>query len=641
MRAADMILKLAEDAAKKKPADMKEIGTRDNDLDVGSDGILSESDEITLETYRKMRQDPQVKACLLVLKLPLIQVDWSITADTDEGKQIAAWVESRMTDMDDSLQYYLREIMTAMDFGRSITEKVWALREVPVDPDDPNSRMEQMIVPQKLKTYDPKSLKIKLDDKMRLESVVQSTKGADITIPADNLLIYTHEKEFGDYYGQSVLRSSYKPWIIKEFLQKFWNIALERYGTPFSTMTLPQGGSLKTAMALMDQIKHKTGIPLPDGYAMEVHNLANAGMSFKEAIEYQDKMIARGMLIPDLVFGNSDSGAYALSKTHAAFFLLRLNGIYQEVGDVLTKYLIKPLVQYNYGDVKEFPKFQFSDVAEEEKTELINLITQMLAGKVIAPTESWIRERLNIPPADEESQEYLDKQREVVMSGLENIQKANAAKGSGGSPAAGDQGGGQGPEVDVNATPEDKAAAAKKKAAGIQKNAEEAQDFQLDDRVQVKGKPHMKGQSTGVIALVRKTNVYAIQFDGMDMIHKWYIQDEIDNESGEGAPEVGDTIKVTGTPHMPGAKTGTVKQVINTFVYGIIFDGMEDMGIHKWYIQAELEADDTEDMSEGGSKKKKKKKDMSGMAMAELDDYMANLRASVRGILKVGINGEE
>lgn len=471
-RATDMILTLAEET-KKKPANMKEIGTRENDLEVSSDGRLEDQDEISLDTYRKMRQDPQVKACLLVLKLPLIQVDFQVNADTDEGKKIASWVNSRLYDMDDSIQYYLREMLTALDFGRSITEKVWGLKTVPVDPEEENSREEQMVVPVKLKTYDPRSLEIKLDNKMRLEGVVQKTKKGDITIPADKLLIYTHEKEFGDHYGQSVLRAAYKPWIIKEFLQKFWNIALERYGTPFSTMQVPQGGSLKTAMALMDQVKHKAGIPLPEGYEMDIHNLANTGMSFKEAIEYQDRMIARAMLIPDLVFGNSESGAYALSKTHAAFFLLRLNGIYQEIGDIISKYLIKPLVQYNYGDVKEFPELKFSDVAEEDKTELMTIVTQLLQGKVIAPSEDWIRERLGIPQADEDAQEYLDKQKEVVMEGLENIQKAqNSLKDQ-----DQDDDKKKKPDVDVKADPDDKKDAKKKE--GIQKNAEDDVDQYL------------------------------------------------------------------------------------------------------------------------------------------------------------------
>jgi hypothetical protein len=408
--------------------DFKELGSRGDDLEVSSTGVLTDTSDIALDTYRKMRFDPQVKACLLVLKLPILQVDWSLQAETEEGQQMAKWCESMLREyMDDSLQYYTREMLTALDFGRSITEKVWQLKNVPVDPDDPNSsKTEDRIIPIKLKTYDPRNIQIKMDpETLKLKGAVQVVNGQEVEIPASKLLIYSHEKEFNNYNGESALRAAYKPWVIKEFLQRFWNIALERYGTPFQSMSIPQGGSLETAMALMDLVKSKSGIPLPEGYDLEIHNMANAGMSFKDAIAYQDTMIARAMLIPDLVFANSGTGSYSLSKTHAGFFEMRLNGISQEVGDMYSKYLVRPMVAYNFGEVREYPAFTFSDVGQDDLTALSEVVSKMITGKVIAPTEGWIRERLGMPQPDDEAQEYLDKQKEVVMEGLENIKAAN------------------------------------------------------------------------------------------------------------------------------------------------------------------------------------------------------------------------
>ncbi|MGN4827963.1 phage portal protein family protein [Bacillus cereus group sp. MYBK12-2] len=396
----DMLLFAEQKKDREKPV-FTEIGSRSSDLDVTSDGRLHDKDEISLDTYRKMRKDPQVKACLLVMKLPILQLSWSLQAKTEEGKRISGWCEMMLSEyMDDSLPYYTREMLTALDFGRSITEKIWQLKMVPIDPDNPDSiKVEERIIPLKLKTYDPRNITIKMDpDTLQLEGALQHTGRSEIFIPANKLLIYSHEKEFNNYYGASVLQAAYKPWIIKEFLQRFWNIALERYGTPLSTMQIPQGGSISKAIALMDMVKTKAGIPLPEGYEMEIHNLANAGMSFKEAIEYQDVMIARSMLVPDLIFANSGSGAYALSQTHEGFFEMRLNGISQELGDIYTKYLIRPMVQYNFGEVREYPEFTYSKVGREDLQKLADIVDKLLKGKVIAPSESWIRERMGVPP---------------------------------------------------------------------------------------------------------------------------------------------------------------------------------------------------------------------------------------------------
>lgn len=51
---------------------------------------------------------------------------------------------------------------------------------------------------------------------------------------------------------------------------------------------------------------------------------------------------------------------------------------------------------------------------------------------------------------------------------------------------------------------------------------------------------------------------------------------------------LGDRVRVTGPAHMPGQRTGRIA-LVNGSAYGIIFDGMESMGVHKWYVAEELE----------------------------------------------------
>lgn len=71
-----------------------------------------------------------------------------------------------------------------------------------------------------------------------------------------------------------------------------------------------------------------------------------------------------------------------------------------------------------------------------------------------------------------------------------------------------------------------------------------APKFAKGDRVKVKGTPHMKGQSTGTVALVETTNVYGIKFDGMDMVHKWYVEDELLAGPAAGAAKPGGESKM-------------------------------------------------------------------------------------------------
>jgi hypothetical protein len=52
--------------------------------------------------------------------------------------------------------------------------------------------------------------------------------------------------------------------------------------------------------------------------------------------------------------------------------------------------------------------------------------------------------------------------------------------------------------------------------------------FKKGDVVMVKGKPHMAGHKTGTVVVVSPDTAYAIQFDGSEDVHKWYVDGELE-----------------------------------------------------------------------------------------------------------------
>lgn len=78
---------------------------------------------------------------------------------------------------------------------------------------------------------------------------------------------------------------------------------------------------------------------------------------------------------------------------------------------------------------------------------------------------------------------------------------------------------------------------------------------------------------------------------------------------------VGSRVTTTGTPHMEGQGAGEVREAVLTYTYGVIFDGMEDMGIHHWYVESELQSADEDSTEASEVKKKKKSRMMPGMVM--------------------------
>ena len=93
----------------------------------------------------------------------------------------------------------------------------------------------------------------------------------------------------------------------------------------------------------------------------------------------------------------------------------------------------------------------------------------------------------------------------------------------------------------------------------------------------------------------------------------WNIQSAIDaikrvrvkDGAADGAVfVVGDRVRIL-APHVEGHETATVKLVEPGNPYGVAVDGMEDMGIHKWYAASEIELlDETQEEGAAGKQKK-------------------------------------
>jgi signal peptide peptidase SppA len=67
----------------------------------------------------------------------------------------------------------------------------------------------------------------------------------------------------------------------------------------------------------------------------------------------------------------------------------------------------------------------------------------------------------------------------------------------------------------------------------------------------------------------------------------------------------GDRVRIL-EPHDEAHQFGTVDIVSAETPYGVMIDGMEDMGVHKWYVDSEMEPSDEQESSDGSVKKKDK-----------------------------------
>jgi SPP1 gp7 family putative phage head morphogenesis protein len=362
-----------------------------------------------MTVLHKMRHDDQIKAVSATKKYARLSTPWKIhpASESVEDGKIAQFVRFNLENMEGSLNADLLEILTAMDFGYSITEKVWKIIN--------KGEFKGKIGLKALKTRRPDNFDFDVDehDNLKPNGVVQGLRaGTAKYFPKEKFIIYSHGKEFDNFYGSSDLRAVYRSYWSKDILIRFWNMWLERFPAPFIIGWYPEGTSSTRRTNLLNILKRlqiATAAILPDNLEVEIKEMKDVGHAvFKEAITFHNTSMARGILCPDLI-GYTETtgpGSYALGKKHFDVFLFVLEQLGKELEEtVMLEQLIKQLVDYNY-DVDLYPQFKFETLREEDMEARAKIVDILIKAGLIDPTESWVRDYLSLPAKGQKFSEF-------------------------------------------------------------------------------------------------------------------------------------------------------------------------------------------------------------------------------------------
>ncbi|AGE60849.1 hypothetical protein ANDROMEDA_10 [Bacillus phage Andromeda] len=358
--------------------------------------------DFSLEVYEKMLTDGQVKSALDMIKLSATAKGFTVTGDDDESKKYADFINENFEMIRGNMEDVLKEIMTALEYGYSCTEKVFEYK---------NGK----IMLKKLKTLDPYSVAGKTDRFGDLVYVKQRIGSKTIKIPADKVLWYAHQKRFGNIYGQSRLRTVYKHWFIKDKMYRFANIAYERYGTPLLVGSVEDKNDVPEITRLLRNINGMTGLGLSGGADVKAIQTTNA--DFIGYIEHHDRKIMESLLVPPSLLGLSrgQSGSYALSSNQFDIFMIHLESIQRDIKSLIEEEIIRPLVDLNFPNVTRYPAFTFKPLADRDIDKLSSVFEKLINASVIAPEEDWLREELGFPVMSKEVRQSIEERKQKAL----------------------------------------------------------------------------------------------------------------------------------------------------------------------------------------------------------------------------------
>lgn len=385
--------------------------------------------KLTLDDYRTMRDHYQVNASLAVLSFMQHQSDWTIECD---DKKIAAACEEDIKEIWTPLN---RSMGTANWAGFSPNALEW-------ENDDRRGRT----VISKVKDLIPEYARVNWKEvdgyappnhappKFKIYDGIKYLpgRGSSPPIPVENSYWFPLLMENGDYYGRKLLRPAFQSWFFSILIHLFANRYYERFGEPTPVGRAPFdeeidiGGAAVRGndylLGVLAQLRSRSAVVLPSDstdmgqgkrefdYDIQYLESQMRGADFERYLTRLDEEISIGLFTPILLLRTADVGSYNLGVGHMQMYLWMLNAMNEDRAIYINKYLLSPMVNYNFSEKAPRARIAFRKLGNTNtdllKEVLVALIKDGTAkpdlvelGKMTGMTLKEIKKTLQPPPA--------------------------------------------------------------------------------------------------------------------------------------------------------------------------------------------------------------------------------------------------
>ncbi|MEI3845218.1 MULTISPECIES: phage portal protein family protein [unclassified Microbacterium] len=432
---------------------MTEIGYQADSGLVGWGKLTAETHETNPELQwpnsidvfdRMRREDPQVKSVLRAVTLPIMRTEWVIdgagcrpevvahvAADLGLPVKGEPYVAPLRTRGRFSFKEFLRLALLELVYGHSFFEQVY----------DQSSGSTHLA---KLAWRPPRTISdIEVAKDGGLVAIRQH--GLSRPIGVDRLVAFVNEREGSNWLGESLLRSAYKMWLLKDRVLRIQALTAERNGLGLPVFTVgapPEGEDLDKVIAWLDEeIKRgleiakqarageAAGAAVGPGGKLEFVGVSGKLPDTEGPIRYYDEQIARAVLAHFLNLG-TETGSWALGSTFANFFTDSLNAVAQHIADVTQQHVIEDLVDHAFGPTEPAPRLVPAVIGEQQQitADAIKSLIECGAVKPDPALRAYVRDKFGLPVEDlTDAAETADAVRDLARTVAEISQKVYLA----------------------------------------------------------------------------------------------------------------------------------------------------------------------------------------------------------------------
>lgn len=370
----------------------------------------------SIEVFDRMRrEDSQVKSVLKAVTLPIRRTGWMLDPSgcSEEVLQLVAddlglpikgrpLAPPKRRGGRFSWQEHLRLALLELPHGHSVFEQVYR-----IDGNRAHLRKLAWRPPRTISKFD-----VARDG--GLKAIEQGHVGEHVRLGVERLVAYVNEREGGNWAGESLLRSAYKNWLLKDRLLRSQALTVDRngLGVPiYEGAPVPDGmtgaerdewnrreleNGLKLATAFRSG--EQAGASHQHGAKLTLRGVEGDLPDADKPIRYHDEQIARAVLAHFLNLG-TETGSWALGSTFADFFVASLQAVAMHIADVTQQHVIDDLVDLNWGVDEPAPQLVFDEIGAKSPA-TAEAIKQLVDCGAVQPDdelEAHLRAAHNLP----------------------------------------------------------------------------------------------------------------------------------------------------------------------------------------------------------------------------------------------------
>jgi phage gp29-like protein len=335
-----------------------------------------------IDLYRKMESsDPVIASALTTRRAAVVNRSWSIqTSHIDP--QIADYVQQLFDNLT-NLPQTIDEALGALVTGFVPLELFWTVK---------NDRwLVEKIVPRDPARYC-------FDTQGRLRMLTRQNPLEGELVPPLKFIVHRHRGSDDNPYGRSILKPLYWPTTFSRAGWKWWATAIEKYGMPIITASIPNSASADDQSRFeqfVQSLQAHSWSVVPEGFTIDLHEAKRAtGDDYLPFLQYADTKKFQVILGQNLTAETATTGSRAQADVHNQVRHDLTLADAASLSATFNDQLIKSAVTLNFNHTGPLPKFKINTAPGGDLETLAK--TYDILSKHIPLSERFLRDTFQI-----------------------------------------------------------------------------------------------------------------------------------------------------------------------------------------------------------------------------------------------------